>query len=199
MVGSVMGGQFLGMAISMLIFSFICDSLGMGRVLFLAWICHGFGITGTVFAQEVGSQGFATTIASSLAGASTWMTNTFHWSLLPDVGADKVSFWVLFAAAFLTGCGNGLLEIAINPLAATIYPENKTHKLNVLHAWWPGGLIIAGLLAQFFVNPLYRRAGRVLPLQDRSRQARLGGLCRHEARSGNSNTASSPCRGCCTG
>jgi MFS family permease len=111
MVGSVMGGQFLGMAISMLIFSFICDSLGMGRVLFLAWICHGFGITGTVFAQEVGSQGFATTIASSLAGASTWMTNTFHWSLLPDVGADKVSFWVLFAAAFLTGCGNGLLEI----------------------------------------------------------------------------------------
>jgi MFS family permease len=58
----------------------------------------------------------------------------------------------------LTGCGNGLLEIAINPLAATIYPENKTHKLNVLHAWWPGGLIIAGLLAQFFVNPLYGRA-----------------------------------------
>ena len=35
----------------------------------------------------------------------------------------------------------------INPLAATLYPEEKTHRLNVLHAWWPGGLIIGGLLA----------------------------------------------------
>jgi len=27
-----------------------------------------------------------------------------------------------------------------------MYPEEKTHKLNVLHAWWPGGLVIGGLL-----------------------------------------------------
>jgi fucose permease len=158
MVGSIMGGQFLGMASSMLIFAFICDSLGMGRVLFLAWICHACGISGTIFAGELTNQSFATTIANGLAGASDWMTQTFHWSLLPEVPANNTSFWVLFLAAFLTGCGNGLVEIAINPLAATIYPENKTHKLNVLHAWWPGGLIIAGLLAQFFVNPLYGRA-----------------------------------------
>ena len=32
------------------------------------------------------------------------------------------------------------------PLAATVYPEAKTHRLNVLHAWWPGGLVIGGLL-----------------------------------------------------
>jgi len=27
-----------------------------------------------------------------------------------------------------------------------LYPEDKTHRLNVLHAWWPGGIIIGGLL-----------------------------------------------------
>ena len=38
------------------------------------------------------------------------------------------------------------METVINPLAATLYPDDKTHKLNVLHAWWPGGIIIGGLL-----------------------------------------------------
>ena len=45
------------------------------------------------------------------------------------------------------GFGNGLVEAVINPLIATVYSEEKTHKLNVLHAWWPGGLIIGGLLS----------------------------------------------------
>jgi MFS family permease len=39
------------------------------------------------------------------------------------------------------------VEGVINPLCATLYPGEKTHRLNVLHAWWPGGLIIGGLLA----------------------------------------------------
>jgi MFS family permease len=34
----------------------------------------------------------------------------------------------------------------VNPLTATIYPDEKTARLNVLHAWWPGGLIAGGLL-----------------------------------------------------
>jgi MFS family permease len=63
-----------------------------------------------------------------------------------------VAYWVLFAATFLVGSGNGLVEIAINPLAATLYPQQKTHYLNILHAWWPGGLIISGLLAQFLIG-----------------------------------------------
>jgi MFS family permease len=44
------------------------------------------------------------------------------------------------------GLGHGFIEASINPLAATIYPDDKTHRLNVLHAWWPGGLVIGGLL-----------------------------------------------------
>ncbi|MGE0128609.1 MAG: sugar MFS transporter [Blastocatellales bacterium] len=57
------------------------------------------------------------------------------------------SYTVLYMSMLVAGFGNGLVEAVINPLAATIYPDEKTHKLNVLHAWWPGGLIIGGLLA----------------------------------------------------
>jgi len=57
------------------------------------------------------------------------------------------SYGVLGAATFIVGLGNGLVEGVINPLVATVYAEEKTHKLNMLHAWWPGGLIIGGLSA----------------------------------------------------
>jgi MFS family permease len=56
------------------------------------------------------------------------------------------SYQLMTLAMLLAGFGNGLVEAVINPLIATLYPEEKTHKLNVLHAWWPGGLIIGGLL-----------------------------------------------------
>jgi hypothetical protein len=39
------------------------------------------------------------------------------------------------------------VEGVINPLCATLFPNDKTHRMNVLHAWWPGGLIIGGLAA----------------------------------------------------
>jgi MFS family permease len=62
-------------------------------------------------------------------------------------GAGLSPYLVLLASNFLVGGANGLVEIGINPLAATLYPTEKTHKLNILHAWWPGGLVIGGLLA----------------------------------------------------
>lgn len=54
---------------------------------------------------------------------------------------------VLYSGFLIMGLSQGLVEGVINPLIATIYREDKTHKLNVLHAWWPGGLVIGGLLA----------------------------------------------------
>jgi MFS family permease len=53
---------------------------------------------------------------------------------------------VVFAATLLIGIANGLVEAAINPLVATIYPKEKTSKLVVLHAWFPGGIVIGGVL-----------------------------------------------------
>jgi predicted MFS family arabinose efflux permease len=45
------------------------------------------------------------------------------------------------------GLGNGLVEAFVNPLTATIYPDRKTEKLNLLHVWFPGGIVIGGLAA----------------------------------------------------
>lgn len=59
------------------------------------------------------------------------------------------SYTMMSTSMLLAGFGNGLVEAVINPLIATLYPDEKTHKLNVLHAWWPGGLIIGGLLGYF--------------------------------------------------
>lgn len=55
-------------------------------------------------------------------------------------------YTVLWIGALITGIGWGLVETVVNPLTATLYPDEKTARLNTLHAWWPGGLIAGGLL-----------------------------------------------------
>jgi fucose permease len=54
---------------------------------------------------------------------------------------------LLYAGFFLFGLSHGLVEGVINPLIATIYSTEKTKRIIAVHAWWPGGLIIGGLLA----------------------------------------------------
>ncbi|MDX2269171.1 MAG: MFS transporter [Bryobacter sp.] len=56
-------------------------------------------------------------------------------------------FWSLYFATLAIGIANGFVEAAINPLAATLYPEKKVEKLNLLHLWFPGGIVIGGLIA----------------------------------------------------
>ena len=53
---------------------------------------------------------------------------------------------VLWIGALVTGIGWGLVETVTNPMVASLYPDDKTSKLNAVHAWWPGGLVIGGLL-----------------------------------------------------
>ena len=55
-------------------------------------------------------------------------------------------YTVIWIGALITGVGWGLVETVVNPLIASLYPEEKTGKLNTLHAWWPGGLVIGGLM-----------------------------------------------------
>ncbi len=52
-------------------------------------------------------------------------------------------FWVGF---LIQGIGWGAMEAAVNPMTTALYPEDKTHRLNVLHAWWPAGIIVGGLI-----------------------------------------------------
>jgi MFS family permease len=113
--GSMEGAVFYGMSLSLLLGAFICDAIGMKRVMWLAFISHVVGTLGVVLAP-----------------------------VFPD--KDASLYW-LIAFSFIQGCGNGFTETGINPLVATLYPREKTHYLNILHAWWPGGLILGGILA----------------------------------------------------
>lgn len=58
-------------------------------------------------------------------------------------------FWGLFISTLFIGIANGLVEAVCNPLIASMYPEDKTTKLNHFHIWFPGGLVIGGLVAYF--------------------------------------------------
>lgn len=75
----------------------------------------------------------------------------------PALAPSMSPMGVIMASQICVGLAHGLVEAVINPLAATIYPDNKTHKLNVLHAWWPGGIALGGILA--FVASEYLHVG----------------------------------------
>ncbi len=57
---------------------------------------------------------------------------------------DKIT---LFVANLIIGFGNGSVEAACNPLVATIFPKEKSRMLNRFHVWFPGGIVIGGLLS----------------------------------------------------
>ena len=61
-----------------------------------------------------------------------------------EMGADAV-YKCLFYGMFIFACANGVLEAVANPLVATLFPEKRTHYLNILHASWPAGLVLGGL------------------------------------------------------
>ena len=61
-------------------------------------------------------------------------------------------FTMLFAATVLIGVANGFVEAGINPLIATLYRDDKTARLVKLHAWFPGGIVVGGVLAFAFTQ-----------------------------------------------
>jgi len=64
-------------------------------------------------------------------------------ALMPVSSAVETVVWV---SLLLTGLGWGAVEAASNPMIAALYPQEKTHRLNSLHAWWPAGIVVGGLL-----------------------------------------------------
>jgi fucose permease len=59
---------------------------------------------------------------------------------------DPSAFWILFMGAIGMGFGNGMIEVAGNPLTAALYPDNKTTKLNHFHGFYMGGIVFGGLI-----------------------------------------------------
>jgi len=84
------------------------------------------------------------------------MRNLLRFSFLCHLAGPLImmfapGFTLLFVGALVIALGNGTVEAACNPLVATLYPNNKTTKLNQFHVWFPGGIVL-GCLACFLLS-----------------------------------------------
>ncbi len=62
-------------------------------------------------------------------------------------GQDQATAYMfLYLGTFVFAMANGTLEAVANPLVSTLFPNNRTHYLNILHASWPAGLVLGGLV-----------------------------------------------------
>ncbi|KAA9132714.1 MFS transporter [Marinihelvus fidelis] len=82
-----------------------------------------------------------------LIASATFIVGPLMVVMAPSLatGVDVVP--LVWWGMLVMGVGWGCTEAAINPVTAALYPDEKTHRLNVLHAWWPAGIVAGGLLS----------------------------------------------------
>lgn len=73
-------------------------------------------------------------------------------------------YWALYWGTFILSLGNGAVEAGINPLIAAQFRHDKTTWLNRLHAGWPAGFVLGGLLAMMLPVDMGWRAKMTLIL-----------------------------------
>jgi MFS family permease len=129
-LGAITGGGLTGFGIIILFGALLADKLGYGRLMITAFLMHLISAVLTLA---------ATPLFNAKVGAD-------------PVAAKAIAYQCLFWGMFLFAIGNGIAESVVNPLVATLFPKQKTHYLNILHAGWPGGLIVGGLLSYFMVG-----------------------------------------------
>jgi MFS family permease len=106
----------------------------------------GFGLTVMLFSVLVERWGykfmlFGTFAFHLLSGVITLLaTPIFH-----SFGKDA-AFWCLSLGTTIFSVGNGAAEAVVNPLVAALHPSQRTHRLNMLHAGFPGGLVLGALV-----------------------------------------------------
>jgi hypothetical protein len=61
---------------------------------------------------------------------------------------------------FIFAFANGTLEAVANPLVATLFPENRTHYLNILHASWPAGMVL-GVTAGWLLDDMMQVSWKI--------------------------------------
>ena len=117
-LGSIGGAGLSGFCFGIIIGGVICDKIGYGKLVVAAFALHIISALVT-FAAVPGDGGEA---------------------------ARATAYNFLFGGMFIFAFANGTLEAVSNPLVATLYPNNRTHFLNILHASWPAGMILGTAL-----------------------------------------------------
>jgi len=122
-LGAITGSGLWGFGLAVVFFSLLADRIGYGPLMGVAFVLHALSAVLTLAASFVFT----------------------HYG-------KQHTYWVLYLGMTLFALANGTCEAVINPLAATLYPKNKTHYLNILHAGWPAGLILGGVLSYLMVE-----------------------------------------------
>jgi MFS family permease len=125
----VQGGELFGagiwpFAISIILFSLIIDRVGYKFAMYFSFGCYAVFAALAFTAYSV-VNGDVSDLAAAQARAYTFL----YWG------------------SVILGLGNGTVEAFINPVVATLFKDEKSKWLNILHAGWPGGLIFGGVLA----------------------------------------------------
>ncbi len=134
-IGYLLGAGLFPFAISIILFSLIIDRLGNGVSMAVAFALHVSSAFITLAAPFV--------LADPGAGPEA------------VAAGQRNGFALLYVGTFIFALGNGTVEAVINPVTATLYDREKTKYLNILHAGWPGGLVLGGLvaIAVSFIDP----------------------------------------------
>ena len=108
----------------------------------------GVAFLGFAFTIAIGSPLLDKIGMGRLLGASgaCFIMGTLIVIFAGNMAQGAAIYNVIWVGMVITGIGWGLVETVINPLAATLYPEEKTARLNLVHAYWPGGIIVGGLI-----------------------------------------------------
>src|SRR5262245_60423181 len=125
-LGDITGGGLWGFGLIIIAACLFADTIGYGWMMSLAFLMH------------------------VLSAALMMCTDP----IFRAYGQSGV-YWSLFSSLIMFSIANGLCEVVVNPMVATLFPNEKTHYLNILHAGWPGGLIVGGGIA-YFMNDIVK-------------------------------------------
>src|SRR5688500_1272665 len=105
-----------------------------------------FAVSIIAFSLVIDRIGYKTAMVISFLGYMIWSVMGVSAYYMSQGGNKDGAFQMLYWGSLILGLSNGTVEAYINPVVATMFTFNKTKWLNILHAGWPGGLVLAGII-----------------------------------------------------
>jgi MFS family permease len=105
-----------------------------------------FAVSIIAFSLVIDRIGYKTAMVISFLGYMVWSVMGVSAYYMSQNGNKDGAFQMLYWGSLILGLSNGTVEAYINPVVATMFTFNKTKWLNILHAGWPGGLVLAGIM-----------------------------------------------------
>jgi MFS family permease len=105
-----------------------------------------FAVSIIFFSLIIDRIGYKAAMLFSFGGYLIWSIMGVSAYYVSKNGDKATAYQLLFWGSLILGLSNGTVEAYINPVVATIFTHNKTKWLNILHAGWPGGLVLAGII-----------------------------------------------------